>query len=204
MISFLHTSKVHIERFENLVRKFDKTIPIKHFVNEDLLSYAFKNGKVDTKSFDKEILTIKKENPTLIICTCSTYGEECNDTNDVKRIDFPIVDYLVQNYSKIGLVFTASSTASVSRNILQKVANHQQKKIKIINCDCSDAWVHFENNDINEYEKSIANKIKNMAASVDVIFLAQASMEGVKKHLSNLEQPVFSSPEFGIKSYLNK
>lgn len=204
MIAFLHTSKVHIDRFENLVRKFDQTITIKHYVNEDLLSYAFKNGTVDTKNFEQEISTIKKEKPSLIICTCSKYGEECNITNNVKRIDYPIAEFLVSTYTKIGLIFTAKSTERVSKNILEQVANHQNKKIEIINCDCSNAWVHFENNDINEYEKTIANTIKKMASTVEVVFLAQASMEGAKKHLTDIKQDVFSSPEFGIKSYLKK
>ena len=204
MISFLHTSKIHIERFENLVRKFDKHIPIKHYVNEDLLNYAFVNGKTDLIAFNKEINTIQKEKPTLTICTCSTYGEACNASNDVKRIDYPIAEHLVNNYTKIGLVFTATSTEEVSRNLLQSIANNQQKEIEIINCDCSDAWIHFENNNINAYEKSIADAIRKMAETVEVIFLAQASMEGAKKHIINLGKSIYSSPEFGIKSYLNK
>jgi len=204
MISFLHTSDVHIDRFENLVRKFNKHISIKHYVNSDLLKYALEHKELDIEGFQQEIITIKKENPGLIICTCSTYGEQCNDINKVKRIDFPIVEYLVSTYTKIGLVFTATSTEKVSRDILKYVANLQQKEIEIINCNCSDAWVHFENNDSNLYEKTIANKVKKIIGKVDVIFLAQASMEGVKNHLLNINKKVFSSPEFGIKYYLNK
>ena len=37
MIAFLHTSPIHIETFEKLVRKLDKNVEIKHFVNEKLL-----------------------------------------------------------------------------------------------------------------------------------------------------------------------
>jgi len=126
----------------------------------------------------------------------------CDETNNIKRIDFPIASYLVTNYTKIGLVFTAKSTEKVSRNLLNTVANHQEKEINIINCDCSEAWIHFENNDMNAYETTIANKVKKTATKVDVIFLAQASMEGAKKHLNSINKRVFSSPEFGIKSYL--
>lgn len=204
MISFLHTSEVHIKRFESLVRKFNKDITIKHYVNSDILKYALQNEKLDSEGFNQEITNIKKENPELIICTCSSYGAACNDTNNVKRIDFPIADYLVTNYTKIGLIFTAKSTEKVSSDLLKDIANHQQKKIEIINCNCSDAWIHFENNNMETYELTIANKVKEIATKVDVIFLAQASMEGAKKHLQNIDKEVFSSPEFGIENYLNK
>ena len=202
MISFLHTSEVHIERFENLVRKFNKDITTKHYVNSDILQYALQNEKLDSEGFQQEIINIKKENPELIICTCSSYGAVCNKINNVKRIDYPIADYLVTNYKKIGLVFTAKSTENVSRDLLKSIATHQKKEIEIINFDCSTAWVHFENDNIEAYELTIANKIKKNIHKVDVIFLAQASMEGAKKHLQHINKEVFSSPEFGIENYL--
>ena len=62
MICFLHTSEVHIERFENLVRKFNKKIPIKHYVNNDLLKYALTNNKLDIDNFNQQISIIKKKN----------------------------------------------------------------------------------------------------------------------------------------------
>lgn len=203
-IAFLHTSDVHVERFENLVKKFDKNIQTKHYVNENLLNYALKNSQLDSEGFKKELQNIRKTNPNLIICTCSTYGEECDNSNDIKRIDFPIANYLVSKHKKIALVYTASSTERVSSYLIQRIANKQNKEIEILTCDCSESWVHFKNNDFEKYEKTIASKIKKIATEADVIFLAQASMEGVKKHLPNLGIEVFSSPEFGIKNYLNK
>jgi len=202
-IAFLHTSNVHVQRFENLVKKFDKNIQTRHYVNENLLSYALKNNQLDSKGFNDELQNIKKTNPNLIICTCSTYGEEC-DGNDIKRIDFPIANYLVSKHKKIALVYTASSTERVSSNLIQRIANNKNKEVEILTCNCSESWIHFENNDFEKYEKTIASKIKKIATKADVVFLAQASMEGVKKHLPNLGIEVFSSPEFGIKNYLNK
>jgi len=160
------------------------------------------NDKIDFNGFQKEITEIKKAKPNLIICTCSSYGAACNEANNIKRIDFPIADYLVTNYTKIGLVFTAKSTEKISNDLLNNIANHYQKGIEIIDCDCSEAWIHFDNNNIEAYELTIANKVKEIADKVDVVFLAQASMEGAKKHLQNIGKKVYSSPEFGIKSFL--
>ncbi len=203
MIAFLHTSEIHIDRFENLVMKYNSEIPIKHFVNEELLSVALSNGKLDTVSFKNEIEIIKKESPLLIICTCSTYREECDQYPDIYRIDEPVVIHLISKYQKIGLAYTAISTKKISENLLLKTAKSFDKNIEIIDCNCTESWRHFEEGAIDLYEKSIALKIKEIASETDVIFLAQASMEGAKKYLASLEQEVFSSPEFGVKTYLN-
>ncbi|MEW4924930.1 hypothetical protein [Algibacter sp. 2305UL17-15] len=204
MIAFLHTSKVHIERFEALVRKYNKAIETKHYVNKELLDNALLNGVTDTSLFNIELETIRKDRPLLLICTCSTYGSESDNHEDVYRIDKPIIDYLVSNYTKIGLVYTANSTKTVSENLIVKLAAEKGKTIEIVNCDCSEYWIHFENGDFTTYEKEIAKNIKTMASKVDVIFLAQASMEGAKHYLTDIKKEVYTSPEFGIAQLLKK
>jgi len=137
MIAFLHTSSIHIEKFENFVRKLNKDVEIKHFINEDLLSAALDNGVADTQSFSEEVSRMKALQPELIICTCSTYGEECDKNDAIERIDQPIAAYLVANFKKIGLAFTANSTKEVSKNLLLRLAKEKNKEVDIIDCDCS-------------------------------------------------------------------
>ena len=204
MIAFIHTSEIHIERFEKLVRKYDKDVRVEHFVNEKLLDTAMLNGVADSESFRRQIEIIKKKKPSLIICTCSTYGEECDNDSSIYRIDAPIVEYIVSNYNKIGLAYTANSTKMVSENLIHKVSMQLNKQIEILNCDCSEFWTKFETKDIEGYEKGIAEKIEQIKSEVDVVFLAQASMEGVRNYLSDLKKEVLSSPEFGVKELLKK
>ena len=52
--------------------------------------------------------------------------------------------------------------------------------------------------------KSIAKKIKSFENDVEVVFLAQASMEGSINYLKDFSKKIYSSPEFGIKEYLTK
>lgn len=103
MITFLHTARVNVQRFEDLVRKYDPVIEIRHYVNEDLLHYALAKGKADGVAFRKEAERIKKESSGLIVCTCSSYGDECDNVSGVERIDQPAVRYLVDKYDRIGL-----------------------------------------------------------------------------------------------------
>ncbi|WP_203257846.1 hypothetical protein [Hyunsoonleella ulvae] len=202
MIAFLHTNKAHINNFENLVRAQNSTVETKHYVNKNILDSALKTGITDAVQFEKEIEAIRKEKPSLIICTCSTYGAESDKYSDVYRIDHPIIDYLVSNYTKIGLVYTANSTKTVSEDLMQSISAEKEKHIEIINVDCSALWTHFETGDLESYNKGIAENTINKASEVDVFFLAQASMAGAKNHLQNLDKEVFTSPEFGVKELL--
>ncbi len=204
MIAFLHTSEIHINNFEKLVRKHDKNVIIKHYVNENLLKTALADGQTDSVSFKNEIERIKQEKPRLLICTCSTYGEESDKDKTIHRIDRPIAEYLVQHYNKIALAFTANSTRKISENLLKKTAKKLHKNIEIVRCDCSKSWPYFEQGALEKYEQSIAKNIKQIADKVDVIFLAQASMNGAKAHVGHLEKEVVSSAEYGIQMYMKK
>lgn len=204
MIAFLHTSDIHIDKFEKLVRKIDKHIVVKHFVNDRLLSSALENGVTDSVNFSKEVSKIFEFQPKLIVCTCSTYGEECDRNDKIQRIDYPIAAYLVSNFKKIGLAYTANSTKEASENLLLTIAEKNNKKITIRSCDCSSAWKYYESNDFENYEKSIAYDILPFENEVDVIFLAQASMEGCKQYLLDFSKSIYSSPEFGVEKYLKE
>ncbi len=201
-IGFLHTSKSHIKSFDNILSSLYPKIGSKHYVNKELLDFAIKYKKTDSIGFKNIITDIKKEKVDLIICTCSTYGEEVEKYNNVFRIDKPICEFIVNNYTKIGLVYTAKSTAIISKKLLKSVSKKYLKEITIIECDCTEQWTHFENENQAVYEKNISNSIKKIEHKVEVVFLAQASMEGVKKLLPNFKTDVFSSPRFGVEQII--
>lgn len=203
MIAFLHTSAVHVERFEKLVKKYNTTIEIKHFVKEDLLKIALETGSIAKDRFEKTIQNIQEiEQPALLICTCSTYGKLCEQLEQVHRIDQPIVEAIVAKYSKIAVAYTVNSTKEISKELIQRTAARQQKKISIIDADCSHCWTYFEKGDIAKYAWAIAEHLQAIHQDAEVIFLAQASMEGAKKYLQDIGCEVVSSPEFGVKAFL--
>ena len=45
MIAFLQTSKIHIDRFEALVRLHDQDVVTKHFLNANILETVLSSGK---------------------------------------------------------------------------------------------------------------------------------------------------------------
>ncbi|WP_152287381.1 hypothetical protein [Flavicella marina] len=204
MIAFLHTSKIHIPKFENLVREFNSDIEIQHFVNESLLAEAIEMGEVNQIKFVDQINKIEKTDPMLVICTCSTLGTACDATQNVHRIDRPIANYLSENYKKIGLAFTANSTKLASTVLLSEAAKSQGKSIEIIPIDCSSAWTYYLQNDFERYESEIAKCLLEKQDAVDVVFLAQASMEGAIEKAKGYSKEIYTSPAYGVKTILKQ
>lgn len=202
MITFLHTTRINVQRFEDLVRKYDPIIEIRHYVNEDLLHYALTEGKADGVVFRKEAERVKKESPGLIVCTCSSYGDECDNVSGVERIDQPAVEYLVDKYDRIGLAYTVRSTVPISRRLIEKSALKLEKPVQVLLIDCSSCWRYLEEGDSARYEEEIANIIKNDISGAEAIFLAQASMEGARKYLSFFDREVMASPDYGVQQFL--
>jgi len=205
MIAFLHTSALHIQRFEKLVRKYNDTVEIQHVVEEDLLKIALETGVLAKDKFVKAIQNIQtKQQPKILICTCSTYGQLCENLEQVHRIDQPIVDLIVAKYTKIALAYTVLSTKEISQQLTQQTAIRQGKEIQLTLMDCSHCWSYFEAGNLKKYEQAIAQHLRKISREVEVIFLAQASMEGAKKYLQDIESIVVSSPEYGIRTFLAK
>lgn len=203
MIAFLHTAKIHISRFEKILKQYNYKNEIQHFVNEEILQTALERGKLDIENFQKQILQIQKLQPEIIICTCSSYGTACGEFENVKRIDQPIVEYLVKKFDRIVVAFTALSTKAVTLGFIDETIYLQKNKVEIVECDCTHCWKDFEAKDFDKYELGIAEEIKKNQQNGAAIFLAQASMEGAKKYLSDFDQVIFSSPEFGVKYLLS-
>ncbi|MBK8505361.1 MAG: hypothetical protein IPL46_26065 [Saprospiraceae bacterium] len=204
MITFLHTAKANVKRFEDLVRKYDEDVEIRHFVNEDLLRYALAQGTADSESFQQETAKIKNETSEMIVCTCSSYGDECEKVDGIERIDQPAVEYLVKKYNRIGLAFTVKSTVLVSKKLVEDTARRLNKDVEISLIDCSDCWRFFEQGDPEQYEKEIAQIILEKNSGVEAIFLAQASMQNAAQHLKTLDKEVMASPEYGVQEFLKR
>lgn len=203
MITFLHTAQANVKRFDDLVRKYDPDIEIRHFVNEDLLRFALTDGKANASAFIEEAEQVKDQTQGLIVCTCSSYGEACELVPGIRRIDKPAVNYLVNKYTRIGLAFTAPSTAAISKKLIHDAGEKMSKNIEVIPIDCSSCWTYFQSGQTDLYEENIARIIGEDQSNAEAIFLAQASMENAKNYLADFAKEVMASPEFGVRHYLS-
>ncbi|MEO0470550.1 MAG: hypothetical protein AAF206_13070 [Bacteroidota bacterium] len=209
MITFYHTSASHINRFNQLLEKLEIEVEIVHHVNESILTEALTKGVDDPnvrQQFSDDIRALLSTNTDMIICTCSTFGPQCEglqkSERPVHRIDQPMASWLVQNLTAIVLAFTAASTRESSLGLLRHEADVAGKHPQISELDCTDCWPLFGQGELRAYEQAIARKIMQANLATTHIFLAQASMQGAVDWLPPACFHIYTSTEFGLKHIL--
>ena len=207
-IGFLHTSRVHIKTFEDLLKKEDADAEAVHLVAAGLLEHHQKYGTDQELKdlIDIEVNKLAKQ-ADIILCTCSSIAQIAVDLAPkyalpILRIDKPMAEKAVLMADNIIVLASLETTLESSVKIIKQAAQENNKNPKVVAHVCQGAWSYFEADDYKNYFKTIANCIDNLANQADVIVLAQASMADAKNYVkANI--PILSSPELALRAVLN-
>ena len=206
-ITFLHTSPVHVARFERLLAESDPQIPARHLVHEKVLEEIRRAGF--TPSVRARIAAAVREaadvNTAVVVCTCSTIGgcaEEVELDRPLVRVDRAMAEHAVAIGSAILVVAALGTTLVPTKALMLDVAKTAGKTIRITEVLCESAWPKFEAGDQTGYLQTIAECVRTHAAQADVVVLAQASMADAAGLCSDLPVPILSSPRLGVAAAL--
>ncbi|MEM9774497.1 MAG: arylsulfatase [Chloroflexota bacterium] len=208
-IGFFHTSPVHIATFDQLFAQPNCKFELVHKVDEQLLADAIQHGV--NEQIRKQVLAyirgLADSSCKTIVCTCSTLGAiaEALHIPNVKiyRVDRPMAAKAVAESHIILMVAVLASTLLPTRELIKDEANRQDRPVRVQELVISDAWDYFLAGDLDGYHQHIAEAVKANVRELgrcsadlvpETILLAQASMAGALQYLSELEQPVLSSP----------
>ena len=202
-ITFLHTSPVHVARFERLLAEADPGIPTRHIVDETLLSDARTEGLTASVRgrITERIGEAASPETAAVVCTCSTIGacaEEVALDRPLIRVDRAMAEQAVALGSVILVVAALESTLTPTRALVLDAAQRAGKRIQIADALCEDAWATFESGDQAAYLRAIADCVRTHAVGVNVVVLAQASMDGAADLCADLGIPILSSPRLGV------
>lgn len=210
VLAFLHTSPVHIARFEGLVQELSPGLQVHHQVDESLLADAQRLGIMDAgvvQRIETAMRTAAMTGARMVVCTCSTIGGVVEGKRDqlgfpVARIDRAMADRAVILGPRILLVAALESTLSPTSELLAESANAIGAQIEIRPLLVDNAWAYFLQGEQTAYVQSITDAIRQQvqdhAADIDVVVLAQASMAAASDELANIGKPVLSSPRLGV------
>ncbi|MFN0155889.1 MAG: Asp/Glu/hydantoin racemase [Gaiella sp.] len=206
-ITFLHTSPVHVETFERLVKGMDPRVQTTHIVAEDLLSDAQIVGIDDPNLVDrihKAMTDAASGGSAIVVCTCSTIGgaAERTPTNGrfkALRIDRAMADRAVQSGPNILVVAALESTLQPTTDLIQESAAALNSVVEIKHLLVEGAWSHFMQGDREAYIGTVVAAVRSAPTGADVVVLAQASMAVAAEQLHDLGVEVLSSPTLGVK-----
>lgn len=210
-IVFLHTSPVHIETFEQLVRQEAPATTTRHVVVEQLLADAQTSSTDDpalVARIHRAMLDAVGEGAAVVVCTCSTIGGAAERVPtgarfQAMRVDRPMADRAVQSGLRILLVAALESTLAPTSRLLHESAVALGRDIDVHPLLVDEAWSHFERGDREAYVRAVADAVRAAAGAADVVVLAQASMASASELLTDLGVPVLSSPRLGVSAAID-
>jgi len=206
-IGFLHTSPVHVARFDGLVHAGRADVGTVHLVDESLLKGAQERGPGAVRdAVASRLARLREDGADLLVCTCSTIGplaEEAGpDGVTTFRVDRPMARAAVATGGRVGVVAAAGSTLGPTRALLEEEARAAgtEPAIELVLAD--GAWALFEAGQHAAYVERVAEAARELAGRVDVVALAQASAAPAARLLEDLGVPVLSSPASAVRHAL--
>ncbi len=209
-VAFLHTSPVHVETFDRLVKAAEPALRVDHIVAEALLSDAQRVGVTDPsliRSVHAAMNDAAASGATIVVCTCSTIGGIAERTPSrpglrFARIDRAMADRAVQLGPRVLVVAALRSTLEPTAQLICESAAALRAEVQLQTLWVEGAWPHFERGDRAAYTGAVVSALRAAPRRYDVVLLAQASMADAADALQDLGVEVLSSPRLGVQALL--
>jgi hypothetical protein len=209
-VAFLHTSPVHVETFDRLVKAEDPTVQAEHIVAEDLLADAQRIGAEHPTLVERiqaAMAGAASNGATIVVCTCSTIGgpaERAPTCTGVTaaRIDRAMANRAVELGPRILIVAALESTLGPTAELIRESAIALRAEVELEHLLVSEAWPHFLRGDYAAYLNAVVTAVRAEPIRANVVVLAQASMAPAAETLNDLGVEVLASPTLGVQSAL--
>ncbi|PJM94070.1 aspartate/glutamate racemase family protein [Streptomyces sp. CB01373] len=205
MLALLHTSPVHVPVFDGLRDETDPGLVLRHFVDEELLRLARRDGPgAVTGAVEAVLGRAVAEGARAVLCTCSTLGGVAEEAGaaglavPVLRVDRPMAAAAVAAGPRVVLLAALASTLAPTTALIEEQARHAGRAVTVWPVLVDAAWSRFEAGDTEGYVREVA-AAADRVAHADVIVLAQASMAPAQR-LTTTSVPVLSSPGPGFEA----
>jgi hypothetical protein len=138
-----------------------------------------------------------------VLVTCSSIGEAAEEARasvgiPVYRVDAPMAAEAVAAGGRLGVLATLAATLQPTGDLLRR---ESAAASEILESVCPGAFEALRNGDTERHDAIVGAEVRRLAAEVDVLVLAQASMARVVANLPADEVPakVLTSPRSGVR-----
>jgi hypothetical protein len=225
VLALLHTSPAHIPVFDALRDEDHQGLELRHFVDEELLARARREGPEAVAVAVRDALDeAVAAGARAVLCTCSTIGAVAESAGarigvPVLRGDRPMAAAAVAAGPRVVVAATLESTLGptvalveeegrrrTGRSSHEPIAPHEPRApmapheplapLDIRTLLVEGAWARFEAGDTEGCARLVADAV-DAVTGADAIILAQGSMAPAQ-HLTTTAIPVLSSPRLGL------
>ncbi|MFD4555053.1 aspartate/glutamate racemase family protein [Streptomyces sp. NPDC058469] len=209
MLALLHTSPAHIPVFDALRDEDHQGLELRHFVDEELLARARREGPEAVAGAVRDVLEeAVAEGARAVLCTCSTIGGVAEIAGarvgvPVLRGDRPMAAAAVAAGPRVVVAATLESTLEPTAALVEEEgrrigrgAHEPIARLEVRTLLVEGAWARFEAGDTEGCARLVADAV-DAVTGADAIILAQGSMAPAQ-HLTTTAIPVLSSPRPGL------
>ena len=207
-VALIHTTRIVIEPIHKLFTKIIPEVRTINLLDEGILEILFKKGYIDSQVNRKVCnlaISAEETGADLIMLTCSSISPcadiACKMINiPLLKIDEVMVNKAVNLGKVIGVLATSKTTLQPTTTFIKNVAKEKNKDIFIKTYLCEEALKALLAGENDEHDKIILKKISEISKEVDVIVLAQASLERLLPKINKkaIKINVLSSPRMAI------
>ena len=212
-LALIHTSATLVPVFTALFNKFIPGVKIFNIADDSLIKNTIACGTL-TPDTARRVAgyarSAEEAGADYIMFTCSSIGRAVETAATlvnipVLRVDQPMAAMAVEKGSRIGVIATLSTTLDPTTDLVRRNALQVGKEIELFPRLCEGAFEALMAGDAETHDKLVGDALKEMAESVDLIVLAQASMARVVDANPSLAEklPILASPPIAME-YLSK
>lgn len=179
-----------------------KTLSI---IDESLLADTIERGTLAPKTVQRlatHVFSATDAGAEAIVVTCSTLGKAVDCIRPLSpvplfRIDRGMAEEAVRKARRIGVLATLPTTLAPTTALIRDCARSANRDCEVVDLLCEGAFDRLADGDLTGHNTRVVSGFENLAKSVDLIVLAQASMAStLDGYVTDI--PYLTSPELGM------
>lgn len=203
----IHTAMAMVDPTKELFAEHLPDVRLINIVDDSLIQDVIRDGKVSAavaKRLMNYFHSAVDAGADVIFNTCSSVGEVAIMAREfisvpLIKIDDAMAQKAVENYAKIGVLATLSTTLGPTVKLIKRISDQLSKKVVTEEGLAEGAFEALMTGDNEKHDKRILDTSVNLADKVDAFVLAQGSMARMETRITGeTDKQVLSSPLSGV------
>jgi Asp/Glu/hydantoin racemase len=209
-VAVLHTSFVFITVEPAITDLIGELIPdaeILHFVDSDVLATVVREQKISPNSEQRMVHLAQAADAAgadVIFSACSSLGPTLDAAQEAVSVPVVKIDEAMAiqaaRFDRVGVLATVPTTLGPTSDLITAKAEAVGRAPEVTQQLCHGAFDILMGGDRDAHDQMVSDQAAVLAKDVDVIVLAQASMQRLRERLeTETGVPVLSSPRIGVE-----
>jgi Asp/Glu/hydantoin racemase len=213
-LGLIHTSATLVPVFADLCKELLPGVETFNIADDSLIKEVIATGRLTPSVSHRvagHVFAAQEAGADQVLVTCSSIGEAVERAAAlvniaVLRVDQPMADEAVRIGGKIGVAATLPTTLGPTTDLIRRRADAADGSPTIVSRLCEGAFDCLMSGDPDQHDAMVAEALLDLAATCDVVVLAQASMARVISQLGDAapKTPILSSPRLAISHLATK